>query len=45
MIEDRLLHLLNLASQIIPITDAMREPKKFPRVLTWVMIFLTCEFL
>ncbi|KAG8998442.1 neutral amino acid transporter [Tulasnella sp. 427] len=29
---------------IIPITDAMREPKKFPKVLTWVMIFLTCLF-
>lgn len=29
---------------IIPITDAMREPKKFPRVLTGVMIFLTLLF-
>lgn len=26
---------------IIPITDAMREPHKFPKVLTGVMIFLT----
>jgi hypothetical protein len=29
--------------QIIPITDAMREPHKFPAVLTGVMFFLTSE--
>lgn len=28
---------------VIPITDAMREPRKFPMVLTGVMIFLTCR--
>lgn len=26
--------------QIIPITDAMKEPRKFPKVLTGVMLFL-----
>ena len=31
--------MLNLL-QIIPITDAMREPHKFPAVLTGVMFFL-----
>jgi proton-coupled amino acid transporter len=29
---------------IIPITDAMKEPKKFPKVLSGVMIFLICEW-
>lgn len=29
---------------IIPITDAMKEPRKFPKVLTSVMIFLICEW-
>ncbi|KAG8908140.1 neutral amino acid transporter [Tulasnella sp. 403] len=29
---------------VIPITDAMREPRKFPKVLTGVMIFLTVLF-
>ncbi|TEB25220.1 hypothetical protein FA13DRAFT_1777545 [Coprinellus micaceus] len=29
---------------IIPITDAMREPHKFPRALTWVMAFLVVLF-
>ncbi|KAF8519583.1 transmembrane amino acid transporter protein-domain-containing protein [Gautieria morchelliformis] len=29
---------------VIPITDSMREPHKFPRVLTGVMIFLTVLF-
>jgi len=28
---------------VIPITDAMKEPRKFPKVLTGVMIFLICE--
>jgi len=28
---------------IIPITDSMREPRKFPGVLTGVMFFLICE--
>ena len=28
---------------IIPITDAMKEPRKFPKVLSGVMIFLICE--
>lgn len=32
-----LIHLL----KVIPITDAMREPRKFPAVLTGVMLFLT----
>ena len=31
-------------SQIIPITDAMREPHKFPKVLTGVMIGLICQY-
>jgi len=30
---------------VIPITDAMREPRKFPKVLTGVMISLLCEHL
>ncbi|EIW84292.1 hypothetical protein CONPUDRAFT_135790 [Coniophora puteana RWD-64-598 SS2] len=29
---------------VIPITDAMREPRKFPKVLTGVMIFLLFLF-
>jgi len=29
---------------IIPITDTMKEPHKFPKVLTWVMIFLITLF-
>ncbi|KAF9485185.1 hypothetical protein BDN70DRAFT_910316 [Pholiota conissans] len=29
---------------VIPITDAMREPHKFPRALTGVMAFLLCLF-
>ena len=29
---------------VIPITDAMREPRRFPKVLTGVMIFLMCEW-
>ncbi|KAF8525908.1 transmembrane amino acid transporter protein-domain-containing protein [Hysterangium stoloniferum] len=29
---------------VIPITDSMREPHKFPRALTGVMIFLTVLF-
>jgi hypothetical protein len=29
--------------QVIPITDAMREPRKFPAALSGVMIFLMCE--
>ncbi|KAG5637485.1 hypothetical protein H0H81_004408 [Sphagnurus paluster] len=29
---------------VIPITDSMREPHKFPKVLTGVMIFLTVLF-
>jgi len=29
---------------IIPITDAMKEPKKFPKVLTGVMLFLIVLF-
>jgi proton-coupled amino acid transporter len=28
---------------IIPITDAMKEPRKFPKVLSGVMISLICE--
>lgn len=28
---------------IVPITDAMKEPRKFPKVLSGVMIFLMCE--
>lgn len=31
--------------QVIPITDAMREPHKFPGVLTGVMLFLTGIFI
>ncbi|KAF8071748.1 transmembrane amino acid transporter protein-domain-containing protein [Lyophyllum atratum] len=31
-------------ADIIPITDSMREPRKFPAVLTGVMIFLTILF-
>jgi solute carrier family 36 (proton-coupled amino acid transporter) len=27
---------------VIPVTDAMREPRKFPKVLSGVMIFLMC---
>ena len=29
---------------IIPITDAMKEPKKFPKVLSAVMISLICKW-
>lgn len=29
---------------VIPITDAMKEPKKFPKVLSAVMISLICEW-
>jgi hypothetical protein len=31
----------HIQRQVIPITDAMREPHKFPAVLTGVMAFLT----
>jgi solute carrier family 36 (proton-coupled amino acid transporter) len=27
--------------KVIPIRDSMREPRKFPQVMTWVMVFLT----
>ena len=37
-----LLHLR--ISQVIPITDAMKEPRKFPKVLTGVMLFLMGEY-
>ena len=30
----------DLVLQVIPITDAMKEPRKFPKVLTGVMLFL-----
>ena len=34
--------LLTLVHEkVIPITDSMREPRKFPAVLTGVMLFLT----
>lgn len=29
---------------VIPITDAMKEPRKFPKVLTGVMLFLMGEY-
>ena len=29
---------------VIPITEAMREPEKFPKVLTWVMIGVALLF-
>lgn len=29
---------------VVPITDAMKEPRKFPKVLSGVMIFLMCEW-
>lgn len=29
---------------VIPITDAMKEPRKFPKVLSGVMIFLIREW-
>jgi proton-coupled amino acid transporter len=29
---------------VVPITDAMKEPHKFPKVLTGVMFFLTSKF-
>lgn len=35
---------LVFSSQIIPITDGMREPHKFPAVLTGVMLFLIVLF-
>lgn len=35
----------DIVSQVIPITDAMREPRKFPAVLTGVMLLLMGEFL
>ncbi|KAN0113424.1 NmrA domain containing protein [Russula decolorans] len=33
-----------LIGYVIPITDSMREPHKFPRVLSGVMIFLLSKF-
>jgi proton-coupled amino acid transporter len=30
--------------QVVPITDSMREPRKFPAVLTGVMLFLMGSF-
>ncbi|KAI7890514.1 transmembrane amino acid transporter protein-domain-containing protein [Mucor mucedo] len=29
---------------IIPITESMKEPKKFPKVLSWTMLFITTLF-
>ncbi|KAI8986434.1 transmembrane amino acid transporter protein-domain-containing protein [Pilobolus umbonatus] len=29
---------------IIPITESMKEPKKFPKVLSWTMLFITLLF-
>jgi proton-coupled amino acid transporter len=37
--------LISDGSQVIPITDSMREPRRFPAVLTGVMIFLTSVYL
>ena len=34
----------DLALQVIPITDAMKEPRKFPKVLTGVMLFLMGKY-
>jgi proton-coupled amino acid transporter len=33
-----------VSTQVIPITDSMREPRKFPAVLTGVMIVLLFLF-
>ncbi|GAA5814999.1 hypothetical protein MFLAVUS_008503 [Mucor flavus] len=30
---------------IIPITESMKEPKKFPKVLAWTMLFITLLFI
>ncbi|KAG1184922.1 hypothetical protein G6F36_007332 [Rhizopus arrhizus] len=30
---------------IIPITESMKEPKKFPKVLSWTMLFITALFI
>ncbi|KAI7900850.1 transmembrane amino acid transporter protein-domain-containing protein [Cokeromyces recurvatus] len=30
---------------IIPIAESMREPKKFPKVLSWTMLFITLLFI
>ena len=30
---------------IIPITESMKEPKKFPKVLSWTMLFITVLFI
>ncbi|RCH89636.1 neutral amino acid transporter [Rhizopus stolonifer] len=30
---------------IIPITESMKEPKKFPKVLSWTMLFITLLFI
>jgi solute carrier family 36 (proton-coupled amino acid transporter) len=38
------LHRAHVNTKVIPISDSMREPHKFPRALTGVMIFLTGQF-
>lgn len=30
---------------VIPITESMKEPKKFPKVLCWTMLFITSLFI
>ncbi|KAI9264803.1 transmembrane amino acid transporter protein-domain-containing protein [Sporodiniella umbellata] len=30
---------------IIPITESMKDPKKFPKVLSWTMLFITALFI
>lgn len=29
---------------VIPITESMKDPKKFPKVLSWTMLFITALF-
>lgn len=36
---------VHVSMKVIPISDSMREPHKFPRALTGVMIFLTGQYL
>lgn len=36
---------ISLFYVVIPITESMKEPKKFPKVLSWTMLFITVLFI
>jgi proton-coupled amino acid transporter len=44
LVDTFLLRLPDSMRSLIPITEAMKEPEKFPRVLSWCMLFVATLF-